>query len=174
MLQQVLSYQIADSIDIRMFKSAFKADLYFNDTDELFYIIDERQYIYVFKYGVVCFLNYDAIKISEFLRLISSYCRNKFDQSLEEEFKIQTNSGKNKIGFNSIEIIGEDIEVLRLIMLNVSQSVALDYYHEQTTKMMEETNYHTQILETKGRLDISGINLKKIHRANARIKKPHC
>jgi len=46
-------------------------------------------------------------------------------------------------------------------MLNVSQSVALDYYHEQTTKMMEETNHHTQILETKGRLDISGINLKK-------------
>jgi uncharacterized Rmd1/YagE family protein len=80
---------------------------------------------------------------------------------LEEEFKIQTNSLKNKIGFNSIEIIGEDIEVLRLIMLNVSQSVALDYYHEQTTKLMEETNHHTQILETKGRLDISGINLKK-------------
>jgi len=161
MLQQVLSYQIADSIDIKMFKSAFKADLYFNDTDELFYIIDEGQYIYVFKYGVVCFLNYDAVKISEFLRLISAYCKNKFDQSLEEEFKIQTNAVKNKIGFNSIEIIGADIEVLRLIMLNVSQSVALDYYHEQTTKLMEETNYHTQILETKGRLDLSGINLKK-------------
>lgn len=161
MLQQVSSYQIADSIDIKMFKSAFKADLYFNDTDELFYIIDEGRYIYVFKYGVVCFLNYDAIKIAEFLKFISSYCKNKFDQSLEEEFKIQTNSVKNKIGFNSIEIIGSDIEVLRLIMLNVSQSVALDYYHEQTTKLMEETNHHTQILETKGRLDISGINLKK-------------
>ena len=161
MLQQVLSYQIADNIDIKMFKSAFKSDLYFSDTDELFYIIDEGQYIYVFKYGVVCFLNYDAVKISEFLRLISPYSKNKFDQSLEEEFKIQTNSVKNKIGFNSIEIIGSDIEVLRLIMLNVSQSVALDYYHEQTTKLMEETNYHTQILETRGRLDLSGINLKK-------------
>jgi uncharacterized Rmd1/YagE family protein len=46
-------------------------------------------------------------------------------------------------------------------MLNVSQSVALDYYHEQTTMLMEETNYHTQVLETKGSLDISGRNLKK-------------
>lgn len=161
MLQQVLSFQIADSIDIKTFKSAFKAELYFNDTDELFYIVAEGQYIYVFKYGVVCFLNYDAVKISEFLMLISSYCKNKFDQSLEEEFKIQTHSARNKIGFNSIEIMGADIEVLRLIMLSVSQSVALDYYHEQTTKLMEETNHHTQILETKGRLDISGINLKK-------------
>lgn len=161
MLQQVLSYQIADSIDIKMFKAAFKSDLYYNDTDELFYRMDTDQFIYVFKYGVVCFLNYDAIRISEFLRLISSYCKNKFEQSLNEEFKIQTNAGKNKIGFNSIEIAGSDIEVLRLIMLNVSQSVALDYYDEQTTMLMEDTNHHTRILETKGGLDISGKNLKK-------------
>ncbi len=39
MLQQVLSYQIADSIDIKTFKSAFKADLSYSDADELFYII---------------------------------------------------------------------------------------------------------------------------------------
>src|ERR1700743_681565 len=161
MLQQVLSYQIADSIDIKAFKSAFKADLHYSDADELFYKTGNQQFIYVFKYGVVCFLNYDAIKISEFLRLISSYCKNAFDQNLTEEFKIQTNAGKNKIGFNSIEIAGSDIEVLRLIMMTVSQSVALDYYEEQTTKLMEETNHHTQMLEAKGRLNISGTNLKK-------------
>ena len=161
MLQQVLSYQIADSIDIKAFKSAFKADLHYSDADELFYKTGNQQFIYVFKYGVVCFLNYDAIKISEFLRLISSYCKNAFDQNLTEEFEIQTNAGKNKIGFNSIEIAGSDIEVLRLIMMTVSQSVALDYYEEQTTKLMEETNHHTQMLEAKGRLNISGINLKK-------------
>jgi len=161
MLVQVLSYQIADSIDIKLFKADFKAELYYSDTDELFYITDEDEYIYVFKYGVVCFLNYDAIRISEFLRLISSYCKNKFEHSLEEEIKIQTKSNRNKIGFNSIEIIGSDIEVMRLIMLNVSQSVALDYYLEQTTKLMEETNYHTQMLEEKGSLNISGIRLKK-------------
>jgi uncharacterized Rmd1/YagE family protein len=161
MLVQVLSYQIADSIDIKTFRSAFKAELYFGDTDELFYITDPGRYIYVFKYGVVCFLNFDHIHISEFLRLIEAFCKGKFEESLEEEFKIQTNSAKNKIGFNSIEIIGSDIEVLRLIMLNVSQSVALDYYQEQTTKLMEETNLHTQMLEETGNLNISGINLKK-------------
>ncbi len=161
MLVQVLSYQIADTIDIKAFRAAFKAELYFGDTDELFYITDKGRYIYVFKYGVVCFLNYDSVHISEFLRLIYAYCRNKFEESLEEEFKIQTNSAKNKIGFNSIEIIGSDIEVLRLVMLNVSQSVALDYYEEQTTKLLQETNNHTQVLAEKGSLDISGINLKK-------------
>ncbi|HEY9000301.1 MAG TPA: RMD1 family protein [Mucilaginibacter sp.] len=161
MLQKVLSYQIADSIDIKAFKAAFKADLHYSDADELFYKTGFNEFIYVFKYGVVCFLNYDPIRISEFLRLISSYCKNSFDQNLTEEFEIHTNAGKNKIGFNSIEIIGADIEVIRLIMLTVSQSVALDYYEEQTNKMLEETNRHTQMLEAKGRLNISGTNLKK-------------
>ena len=142
MLVQVLSYQIADTIDIKAFRALFKAELYFGDTDELFYITGEGRYLYVFKYGVVCFLNYDAVPISEFLRLIYAYCRNK-------------------LGFNSIEIMGADVEVLRLVMLNVSQSVALDYYEEQTTKLLQETNYHTQMLEEKGSLNISGINLKK-------------
>jgi len=161
MLQKVLSYQIADSIDIKLFKAAFKAELHYADADELFYTTGNEQFIYIFRYGVVCFLNYDHIKISEFLRLISSYCKNAFEQSLTEEFEILTKAGKNKIGFNSIEIVDSDIEVLRLIMLTVSQSVALDYYEEQTTRLIEETNRHTQMLEAKGRLDISGINLKK-------------
>jgi uncharacterized Rmd1/YagE family protein len=46
-------------------------------------------------------------------------------------------------------------------MLNVSQSVALDYYSEQTNMLLEETNEQTQRLEKRGSLDISGRSLKK-------------
>jgi len=157
----VLSYQIADSIDIKLFKATFKAEILYNDADELFYRTRSEAYIYVFKYGVVCFLNYDEVQIAEFLQLISPYCKNIFDQALSEEFVIQTNAPENRIGFNKIELVRTDNDIVRLIMLNVSQSVALDYYSEQTKKILEETNYHTQILEKRGKLDISGINLKK-------------
>jgi uncharacterized Rmd1/YagE family protein len=160
-MMQVLSYQIADSIDIKQFKSTFKAELHYSDADELFYKIEADRFIYVFKYGVVCFLNYDSVMVSAFLKLISPYCRNFFPESLSEEFQIETNARENRIGYNKIDIVSSDIEVLRLIMLNVSQSVSLDYYSELTNKLLEETNYHTQILEKRGRLDITGTNLKK-------------
>jgi uncharacterized Rmd1/YagE family protein len=161
MRQQVLSYQIADSIDIKTFKNVFKAHLYYSDSNELFYEVEQNQFIYVFKYGVVCFLNYDAVKVSEFLRLISDYCKNLFQESLTEEYLINTHAAETKIGYNQIEIVGADIEVMRLIMLNVSQSVSLDYFFNETTRLLEETNYHTQILATKGRLGIRGLSLKK-------------
>jgi len=45
-------------------------------------------------------------------------------------------------------------------MLNVSQSVALDYFSDQTNLLLEETNSQTSLLEKKGKLAISGKSLK--------------
>jgi len=157
----VLSYQIADSIDIKAFRTAFREGIYHYDADELFYKTGELSFVYVFKYGVVCFMNYDDAGVDAFLQRIAGFCKNRFELKLSEEFEVETNAKENKFGYNKIEIVKPDIEVLRLIMLNVSQSVALDYYSEQTNLLLEETNSHTQSLERKGRLDISGANLKK-------------
>ena len=157
----VLSYQIADSIDIKSFKTFFKAEILYSDSDELFYRTESERFMYVFKYGVICFLNYEESKIVELLKLMSPYCKNLFERKLSEEFQIETNAKENKFGYNKIEITDANVETLRLIMLNVSQSVALDYYSDQTNKLLEETNSHTEILEKKGKLDISGKRLIK-------------
>jgi uncharacterized Rmd1/YagE family protein len=161
MTQKVVSYQIADSIDVKQFSSAFKAELYYSDPAELFYKTDTDQYVYIFKYGAVCFLNYDSIHISEFLHFIKSFCKNIFEDSLTDEFLLETGAKELRVGFNKVEIPSATIDVLRLVMLNVSQSVALDYYEEQTSKLLAETNLHTQRLEAQGQLGISGRKLKQ-------------
>lgn len=158
---KVISFQVADSIDIRQFKSAFTANMYYVDTDELFYHIGKQKYLYVFKHGIVCFLGYNETDMTAFLQLIEPCCKNFFEQRLSDEFDIETGAPEVHYGFNKIAIPKTDIEVLRLIMLNVSQSVALDYYNQQTNLLLEETNYHTQVLEKKGRIDLSGSSLKK-------------
>lgn len=161
MTQKVISYQIADSIDVKQFSAFFKAELYYSDPSELFYRIDTDHYVYVFKYGAVCFLNYDAVHVSEFLRMITPYCKTVFDKSFTDEFIIETGAKELRVGFNKIDIPSASIDVLRLVMLNVAQSVALDYYEEQTSKLLEDTNQYTQMLERKGRLDIAGKKLKQ-------------
>jgi uncharacterized Rmd1/YagE family protein len=157
----VVSIQIADSIDIKLFKTSFAADIYRADSDELFYQMAAEKYLYVFKYGILCFLGYSKEEISAFIQSISPFCKNFFEQPLSDEFDIETHTGKIKLRYNKIEIAEPDIEILRLIMLNVSQSVALDHYSWQTNNLLTETNFHTQILERKGKLDLRGINLKR-------------
>ena len=84
-----------------------------------------------------------------------------FDQRLSDEFDIETEAPAINYGYNKIEIPSPDTDELRLIMLNVSQSVALDYYNQQTNSLLEETNSHTQLLERRGRINMGGIKLKK-------------
>lgn len=161
MTQRVISYQIADAIDLKAFCNHFRAAIHYSDPSELFYRIDADQYLYVFKYGAVCFLNYSPHQIDAFLQVIAPFCKNFFTSSFTDEFMVETGGKDVKVGFNKIEIASANIDVLRLVMLNVTQSVALDYYEDQTNKLLGQTNYHTQMLENKGRLDISGIKLKK-------------
>jgi required for meiotic nuclear division protein 1 len=158
---KVTSFQLADSIDIKLFKTTFPATMHFADTDELFYIIENNKYLYVFKYGIVCFLGYSETEMAAFFQMIGPYCKNLFDQRLSDEFDIETDAPAINYGYNKIEIPSPNIDELRLIMLNVSQSVALDYYNQQTNSLLEETNSHTQLLEKKGRINMGGIKLKK-------------
>lgn len=161
MTTRVISFQIADAIDIKLFKTTFSPAVYFADKDELFYQIDQHKYLCIFKYGIVSFLGYNEIEISAFLQLIRPFCKNNLEQKLSDEFDIETDAPAIKYGFNKIEITKPNVETMRLIMLNTSQSVALDYYNQQTNLLLEETNFHTQILEKKGKIGMGGIELKK-------------
>jgi len=156
----VVSYQMADSIDVKAFRTAFKEGIYHYDADELFYKVGDDSYIYIFKYGVVCFTNCSEASMEEFLQRIAPYGKNVFELKLSEEFEVETDARENKFGYNKIEVTKPDVEVIRLIMLNVSQSVALDYFQEQTNLIQEETNEYTMRLEQKGRLSMSRQDLK--------------
>jgi uncharacterized Rmd1/YagE family protein len=158
---KVTSFQFADSIDIKLFRSVFPAPLHYGDTDELFYLVGNLKYLYVFKYGIVCFLGYNETEMAALFHIITPYCKNLFEHRLSDEFDIETDAPAINYGYNKIEIPSPDIDELRLIMLNVSQSVALDYYNQQTNSLLEETNSHTQLLEKKGKIDMGGIKLKK-------------
>lgn len=158
---KILSSQIADSIDIKAFKTAFNKSLIHYDSDELFYETGPFQYVYIFRYGVVSFSNYDEKEVNDFIKFAAPFCKNLFSNQLTDELMVETNAMENKFGHTKIELVKPSLEALRIIMLNVSQSVALDYYSNQTELLLQETNQHTLFLEQKGKLEISGRELNQ-------------
>lgn len=158
---KIVSFQVADSIDLKQFTTVFKANIHYEDSDELFYHIKTYKYLYVFKYGIVSFLGYNETETAHFLQLITPYCKNFIEQRISDEFDIETDVSTINYGYNKIEIPKPGVEMIRIIMLNASQSVALDHYNQQTNLLLEETNFHTQVLEKRGKIDLGGIELKK-------------
>lgn len=158
---EVVAHQLADGIDLRKCKTAIAAPLYFAGPDELFYRYNNDKLLYIFKYGVICFLNFSGEEREQLISSIKPFFRNSLEKPLEEGFSVETNAESPMLGFNKISIPNNDTNTLRIIMLNVSESVALDYYSDLTNHLLEETNEHTLILQRKGKLDITGKNLRK-------------
>ncbi|CAN5533774.1 RMD1 family protein [soil metagenome] len=158
---KVISYQVADSIDVKQFRQAYTSSVHYADSYEVFFDVEVQKYLYVFKYGIICFLGYDDAEIKKTIKSIQPFCKNFFKLYLSDEFEIETEAKAINYGYNKIEIPSSDIEMIRLIMLNASQSVALDYYDQQTNHLLEETNFYTQELEKKGQIGLSGKDLKK-------------
>ncbi|MHA8106891.1 RMD1 family protein [Aquirufa sp. 5-AUSEE-100C1] len=157
---QVKSYQIADYIDIKSLRFTSLGEVIYADNDELFFQIEQNEFLYILRYGVLTQLNLSEEKFSEIRKQILPACRNLVETSIQEDQLIETGV-ENKISHNKIQIKNSNTDVLRMVMLYISQSVTLDYYAELTTKLLEDTNQHTQLLERKGKLSITGTNLKK-------------
>jgi uncharacterized Rmd1/YagE family protein len=156
---RIIAYGLADTLDIKGIKSAFGQELRYSDADELFYVTKEGCFACVYKYGVVCFFNYDDDEVKRMLELLRPFRKNPYDNLLSEEYEVE--QGPLEAGYTKMKVPSFHPDLIRIIMFNVSQSVAMDYCSQLTDSLLEETNYHTQMLEKKGQLGIRGRALRR-------------
>jgi len=156
-----VAYQVASAIDIKTSKRELQWELLFQDSDELFYRFSKDKFVYFFHYGMVSFFNMTTNEINSVFKIIEPICANYFPDRISEEVTIIVQTKKLQVNFENIVIPQLNTEMIRLIMLYASQSVALNRYSEITEELLIETNEHTKYLENKGKLDISGNKLKR-------------
>jgi required for meiotic nuclear division protein 1 len=161
-MYNVQSYQIAQSINIKAVKGNIKSLLLSSGSDELFFKLGDKQYLYVVQFGIISFFNVDPSGINELIKQISSFGKGTVSDLLNEDIEVFVLEDTLKVAFDSVTIPNFDEEMIRLIMLHTSQSVALDRYAEITEDLLEEASIHTNSLELKGKLHISKKNLKML------------
>jgi required for meiotic nuclear division protein 1 len=162
---KVQAFQVAESFNIKKLKTDFKAELHTATATELFYHFeDSNRYLYVMNFGVVVFCNYDEIPKSEFLRFVKPYAENWLELDIFEDYFIEVNDKVNKSKVKSDTVmLAEPVspEAMQIIMLNVGQSCALEYYEILTEGMLDSTKKHILELEKNGKFSISKKNLLK-------------
>jgi len=156
---EIVAFQIAGNIDIKRFRAAYTGKEYYHDSSEVYYVGESSKHLYVLAYGVVVFEGYDEVRMSETIEFLKPFCRNFSDQRLREEFEIHESTDTDKFEYNEVFLTRINPDVLRIVMLNVAQSVAIDYFTQQADLLLEETNKHTTLLERDGKIDISGRRL---------------
>jgi len=160
-MYKVRAYLIASEINVSSCKSLLPFELKFQDSDELFYQTDVDAYMYVFQFGMVSFFNLDQTHRDEIIKSLRSAATNYFTEKLIEDFEVGIKKDTLKVEFNRVTLPELDPEMIRLVMLNASQSVALNRYAFITEELLNATQVHTRYLESHGTLNISRRKLKR-------------
>lgn len=161
---KIEAVQIAEGFNIRKFRAEFSTEAFSGSTSEVFYALtDNNRFLYVFDYGVVVFGNYDAVAKSEFISFIKKYATALVDLNLSEEYQIRIDEKAPKVLVKNdyVTVPQIDASILRIVMLNTGQSVALEYYEVLTDELITSSKHYILELEKQGRLSISKTNLLK-------------
>lgn len=161
---KIEAVQIAEVFNIKKFRADYNLIANSGSTSEVFYVIPENnRYLYLFDYGVIVFANYDQKSKKDFINFIKSYATSLVRFKLSEEYLIVINENLNKIivenAFVSVPKI--DNSLLKIVMLNIGQSVALEHYEILSDTMINSSKEYILQLETNGKLNVSKTNLLK-------------
>lgn len=159
-MYSVIALQVANNLSIKRCRQALALPVCFSDSDELFLSSGKDKYLYLFQYGVIAFFNHSTEEINTYLSALDLDTVRVKDADLSETMIVDIQEGQREVTFDRVILPFFDEESIRLVLLNTSQSVALDRYLEITDGLLLETNVYTKSLEERGRLRISGKKLK--------------
>jgi required for meiotic nuclear division protein 1 len=156
------AFLVSNQLDIKGVKAFLDIKPLADSSAELFYSFSGGKYQYYFNYGVLVFAGYSEDEMKWAGKAITPYQKNPLTTPLRDDHELRVEEGST-IAFEFDEVILDrlDEKVIRIAMLNLAQSVALDYYHDVTESLLNEVKGFATELEITGRLKISRKNMMR-------------
>lgn len=159
---KLTAFLVANQLDVKGIKSFLEIKPAADSSSELFYSFGSGKHQYYFNYGVIVFSGHTEEEMRYAVKAISAYIKNPVTSWLRDEYEINVNhEPEPRFDFGSLSVDRINESLVRVAMLNLAQSVALDYYHETSENLLTEIKGFTRDLETSGKLNIGRKNMMK-------------
>jgi uncharacterized Rmd1/YagE family protein len=157
---KIVAFYIAEQLHLRRLKENYAGTLLLENPSELFYQVDGERYFYAFDYGAVVFANMSDTDVSKNLALLQQFADHPLPEKLRDDFEIRHQAGAQMdFGFDLLQVPLLSEDVIKIAMLNVAHSVALDFYSQRAHELLSEINHFTGQMELKGSISISRKNM---------------
>ncbi len=162
MKKTVTGYQLGDRLDLKELKNNLAYTCVYADPTELMYDAGASSFIGIFDYGSIVFLGVDNGVQTNIINAVRTILKLDSTELKRENFDVEIDpQASYKVIFDRLIIKELSIDIAKIIMLNIAQSVALDYYIEQSNILLGQTYQFSLELEAKGRFSIKGKRLLK-------------
>jgi required for meiotic nuclear division protein 1 len=157
---KVSAYFIAEQISVKNLRETYAGVLLQENPSELFYRLDQEQYLFVSDYGVVVFANMPDVDVSKNLALLRQFSTNPLAEKINDDFEIILKESEQlTFHFDYLVTSRLDDNVVKIAMLIVAQSVALDYFSERAQSLLHEIRRFADEMEQTGSIRISRKNM---------------
>jgi required for meiotic nuclear division protein 1 len=168
---KIEAYQISEVINLKKFRNEYTSQPLIFNNSELFYKQGENKYCYLLSYGIVVFASFNDLEKSEFLKFVKGYIEDEVEEKYEEHFILQTDPAVSVVlNYDSITVSEITDDTIRIVMLNIGQSVALDHYEDLTLEIFKDSREITDELEKTGTFKYSKKDLLKFIGRTINIK----
>lgn len=153
---------VANQLDIKAIKAQLSGKLIADSSAELFYSQDDSKYEYYFNYGVIVFCGLTEDEIKARINKVLPFSRAPLSKWLRDDHHLTPEKESEPVfEFDQVIVNRIDYKVIRITMLNLAQSVALDRYHEVTENLLTEIKSITNNLELTGKLKLNRSSMMK-------------
>ena len=152
---------IANQLDLKGIKASVELKPIADLSSELYYGLENDKYQCYFNYGVIVFLGHTEEEIKAVITSIQPFLKSP-GTWLRDDQEINLKEGSEfQFEFDQVIVNHVDEKVIRIGMLSLAQSVALDQYHHLSENLLTEIRSFTNHLEATGKLKINRRNMMK-------------
>ncbi len=157
---KITAFYIAEELHLKRLKATYAGALLQENPSELFYRIDDGPLFYAFDYGAVVFADMSDTDISKNLALLQQFCEHPLPETIRDDFEITHNpDAQLTFGFDGLTVPKIGVEIIKIAMLNVAHSVAMDFYSQRAHELLSEVRQFTTQMESIGSISISRKNM---------------
>ena len=164
MKKTIIGYHLGDRLDLKELKNNLAYNCIYADPTELMYDAENDSYFGIFDYGSIVFFGVDNSVQTNIINAVRTILKLDSAELKRENFDVEIDpQASYKVIFDRLIIKEISIDIAKIIMLNIAQSVALDYYIEQSNILLSQTYQFSLELEEKGKFSIKGKKAFKIY-----------
>lgn len=159
---KVSAFLVSSQLDIKGIKAFLDIKPLADSSSELFYAFADGKYQHYFNYGVIVFAGYTEDEMKWAVKAVAGFQKNPVLSWLRDDHVLRWEEGAaTAFEFDEVVVDRLDEKVIRIVMFNLAQSVALDYFHGVSEVLLTEVKGFTNQLELTGKLKISRNNMMR-------------
>ena len=153
---------VSNQIDIRSLRSNAGGTIIADSSFELFLDFGNGRYQYLFNYGVIVLAGYTEDEIQPAISKSEAFFKGPVLPQLREDFHLESiDEQVLDLESDRIRTSRKDPQVMRIIMMNMAQSLALDRYNNVAENLLDEVKGFTRELEKNGKLQMGRRNMMR-------------